>query len=78
MKGGGVWSGCKLYLVVVMLIMCAVCLFVHILHTLYANLHAHSHTHTPTADRFRVLLKGEHPDYINAVFAHVSTIQQRA
>ena len=25
------------------------------------------------ADRFRVLLKGEHPDYIHAVFAHVSS-----
>ena len=24
------------------------------------------------ADRFRVILKGEHPDYIHAVFAHVS------
>ena len=25
------------------------------------------------ADRFRVLLKGEHPDYLHAVFAHVSS-----
>ena len=24
------------------------------------------------ADRFRVILKGEQPDYIHAVFAHVS------
>ena len=24
------------------------------------------------ADHFRVILRGEHPDYIHAVFAHVS------
>ena len=47
--------------------------YVIVFMTLYNDFYLHNCIIVFTiADRFRVILRGEHPDYIHAVFAHVS------